>query len=176
MDTPAPPGPPAITPALAEFLESGLIMYVGTRSAALEPSSVGAAGLRVDDATTVTVFVADACSQGALADLANNGQISIELVKVTDARAVQIKGVLLDRRAASDEERAFQESYRARLLPELTLVGMPRSTVARLVLTPSQALRVSVQALFVQTPGPGAGRPLEPDAASLLGSKRERRS
>lgn len=169
MDRPTPSPPAAISPALAEFLESGLIMHVGTRSAGLKPSSVGAAGLRVEAPTVVTVFLPEAVSPGALADLADNGQMTIELVKVTDARAVQIKGTLLDRRLATAEDLVFQESYRARLTPELAQVGMPRSTVARLILSPSHALRLKVQALFLQTPGPNAGRPLEGDAASLLG-------
>jgi hypothetical protein len=173
METPPSPpaasaGPANITPALAEVLESGLIMYVASRSAGNKPSSVGAAGLRVETPTLVTVFLAEAVIGAVMPDLLDNGQLSVELVKVTDARAIQIKGQLLDHGPATAADQAFQETYRARLLPELTQVGMPRSTVARLVLTPSRALRLSVTALFLQTPGPGAGRPLEAGAGSLL--------
>jgi hypothetical protein len=170
METPSPPSPPAatITPALAEFLESGLIISLGTRSAGLQPASVGAAGLRVETPTTVTVFLAEAVIMAALDNLQDNGQMSIELVKVTDARAVQIKGKLVSMAPATAADEAFQEAYRARLMPELSQVGMPRSTIARLVFTPSRALRMNVDALFLQTPGPHAGRPLEADGASIL--------
>jgi hypothetical protein len=168
-DQPTAAAPPvSITPALAEFLESGLIMYIATRSATMKPSNVGAAGLRVEGPTTITVFLPDAVSATALGDLADNRQISVELVKVTDARAVQIKGELLEISAASDADQVFQEDYRARLMPELAQVGMPRSTVSRLVFWPARALRVAVKALFLQTPGAQAGRPLEAGAASLL--------
>jgi hypothetical protein len=160
--------PATITPALAEFLESGLIMSIGARSATLKPASVGAAGLRVDAPGIVTVFVAEAVIGGVLPDLNDNGQMSVELVKVTDARAVQIKGTLLQNTPATAADEAFQETYRARLMPELAQVGMPRSTVARLAFTPSRALRMAVSALFLQTPGPNAGRPLEADGASIL--------
>jgi hypothetical protein len=166
--------PASISPALAEFLESGLIMYLCTRSAALKPGSVGAAGLRVDSPTVVTVFLPEAFAPSVMDNLHDNGQMSVELVKVTDARAVQIKGTLLTDTPASPADVVFQEEYRARLSPELALVGMPRSTVARLVFTPSRALRMSVEALFLQTPGAAAGRPLEADAASILRPARDR--
>jgi hypothetical protein len=49
-----------ITPDLATFLQTGLIMFLGTRSADLTPTSVIASGLRVDGPHRITVFVAEA--------------------------------------------------------------------------------------------------------------------
>jgi hypothetical protein len=163
-----------ITPALAEFLESGLIMYLATRTATLKPNSVMCAGLRVEAPTTVTLFLPEHASPGALADLADNGEMALTLVKVTDARAVQLKGTLSAVAPASAGDHAFQESYRARLAPEMAQAGLPLSVTARFVFQPCRALTMHVRDLFLQTPGPGAGRRLEPGAQSLLRPKEAR--
>ena len=102
-----PPGKPArrpadatITPDLAEFLHSGLIMFLATRSADLAPSSVIASGLRVDGPQRVTVFVALAVGAPApvFGNLADNGEMAVTLSNVLDHRSIQIKGRAAGRR------------------------------------------------------------------------------
>ncbi|MGE0042337.1 MAG: hypothetical protein AB7V01_14230, partial [Vicinamibacterales bacterium] len=69
-----------IAPGLAQFLEEGLSIHVGTRNDRLEPNGVRAAAVRVDPAGThVEVYVAEAAAARVLRDLEANGQIAISL-------------------------------------------------------------------------------------------------
>ena len=162
------PAESTITPQLAEFLHSGLIMYLATRSADLSPASVMAAGLRVDGPERVTVFVAEAVGAPVFGNLLDNSEMAVTLANVIDHRSIQIKGRRLADAPASPADRAFQAQYMDRLRPELMLVGVPRSTAARIVWWPSRAIQMHVRDLFLQTPGANAGRRLEAGGASLL--------
>jgi hypothetical protein len=167
-----PPVAPAdaahITPQLADFLHSGLIMYVATRSRDLNPASVMAAGLRVETPQRLTVFVAEAMGAPVFPNLADNGEMAVTLSNVVDHRSIQIKGRQLSQTAASEADRDFQARYMERLRPEMTLIGVPLSIAERIVWWPSRAIEMEVREMFVQTPGANAGRPLETGAGSLL--------
>jgi hypothetical protein len=167
---PVAPADATINPELAEFLHSGLIMFLATRSADLSPSSVMAAGLRVDGPQRVTVFVALSVGTPApvFGNLADNGEMAVTLSNVLDHRSIQLKGRRLADGPASEVDRAFQAQYMERLRPALMLVGMPRSMAARLVWWPSRAIQMDVRDLFLQTPGMNAGRRLEAGGGSLL--------
>ena len=162
----------SITPQLAEFLHSGLIMYLATRSADLTPVSVIASGLRVDGPQRVTVFVSEAVGAAVFPNLADNGQMAVTMSNVVDHRSIQIKGRLVAIGPASEADRAFQAQYMERLRPELMLIGVPRSIAARIAWWPSRAIQMQVCEMFVQTPGANAGRPLETGAGSLLRARR----
>src|SRR6185436_18741025 len=92
-------------------------------------------------------------------------QMAVELVRSSDHRALQIKGTWLGERRTSDDDRAFLIRYHNALLQEMGLVGVPRSKWDRLSWWPAVALRMEVRDVFVQTPGPGAGRRCEPAGA-----------
>ena len=101
--------------------------------------------------------------------------MAVTLVRPTDHRALQIKGIWLGERRTSDDDRAFLTRYRDEMLQEMGLVGVPRSRWRRLAWWPSVALRMEVRDVFVQTPGPSAGRRCEPGApASGQRSGRDR--
>jgi Pyridoxamine 5'-phosphate oxidase len=158
----------SITPQLADFLHSGLIMFLATRSADLTPTSVLAAGLRVDGPQRVTVFVSEALGGAVFPNLANNGEMAVTMSNVIDHRSIQLKGRLVAIGPASEADRAFQAQYMERLRPEMMQIGVPRSIAARIVWWPSRAIQMDVREMFVQTPGANAGRPLEAGAGSLL--------
>lgn len=145
--------------ALFTLLDAGVIMYVGTRSADLEPESVIGFGLRAErGASEVTVFIAAPLSGAALAHLRDNGQIAISLTDPTTNRAMQLKGGWIGERRTTDDDRAFLERYREQLTRQLAIVGVPRSVTRRFTWWPAVALRVQVTQVFDQTPGPAAGR------------------
>jgi hypothetical protein len=158
----------SISPQLAEFLHSGLIMFLATRSADLTPTSVIAAGLRVDTPRRVTVFVTEAMAAPVLPNLAHNGEMAVTMSNVLDHRSIQLKGRLVAVGPASEVDRAFQAQYMERFRPAMTMFGVPRSIAARLAWWPSRAVQMDVREMFVQTPGANAGRPLEVGAGSLL--------
>jgi hypothetical protein len=149
---------PSLPSALYDLLDAGVIVYVGTRSAALEPDAVMGFGMHAPGGSTeITVFIAAAFASAALADLRDNGQIAITIADPTTNRAMQLKGSWIGERRVTDGDRAFLQRYREQLTCQLALVGVPRSVSRRLVWWPVVALQVQVTEVFDQTPGPGAG-------------------
>lgn len=141
-------------------------MYLATRNAAMEPLSTLAFGLqRAADDHELTVFVPAVLSPPIVANLRDNGQMAVELVRPSDHRAAQIKGIWLGERRTTEDDRACLTRYHDTLLQEMGLVGVPRSKWDRLAWWPAVALRMEVRDVFAQTPGPGAGRRCEPGAA-----------
>src|SRR5678816_226857 len=105
-----------------------------------------------------TVFLSAALSGNALADLRDNGQMALTVICPVDNRAIQIKGLWLGERRTGDDDRAFLSRYREALTDALGLVGVPRSVWHRISWWPAVALRMEVREVYVQTPGPSAGR------------------
>src|SRR5262249_40112802 len=130
------------------------------------PLAVFAFGLQAGaDDREVTVFVPAALSPMILANLRDNGQMAVTLVRPSDHRSLQIKGVWLGERRTTDDDRAFLTRYRDGMLQEMGLGGVPRSVWNRIAWWPAVALRMEVRDTFVQTPGPSAGRRCERAAA-----------
>jgi hypothetical protein len=166
LSSPASPGPlSALPPELHELLDGPSITYLATRNAKLEPLSALAFGLQAaHDGHELTVFLPAAVSPPTMANLRDNGQLTVSLVRPSDHRALQIKGVWLGERRTTDDDRAFLLRYRDKMLGEMSTVGVPRSIWARLSWWPAIALRMEVRDTFVGTPGPSAGRRCEPAA------------
>lgn len=161
-----PAGPlAALPPTLASLLDGPSIMSLATRNAALEPLSGMAFGLQASlDSSEVTVFLPAVLAADTLANLRDNGQMALTLVRPSDHGSIQLKGTWVGERRTDEKDRAFLERYRDALEEELNVVGVPRSIWNRLVWWPCVALRMQLRDVFVQTPGPGAGRRLEPSA------------
>jgi hypothetical protein len=155
-----------LPPELFGLLEGPSILYLATRDAALQPSSVFAAGLEAAaDGRELTVFLPAVVAAPTLANLRDNGQMALAVGRPTDHRTMQIKGTWLGERRTDDADRARVERQHEALTQELGLVGVPRSIWRRMAWWPSLALRMEVREVFVQTPGPKAGERCQPPAA-----------
>jgi hypothetical protein len=151
-----------IPPELAAFLQEGLGMHVGTRNAALEPNGVRALAIRVDpDGDHLTVFVPSIAAARVLPDLQSNQQITVSFGRPIDERACQVKGVFVDARDAREEEREIVSAQWIGYKRSLEQIGIPRAAMREWVTWPAVALRFRATAVFEQTPGPGAGKPLQ---------------
>jgi hypothetical protein len=152
----------ALSPDLYALLDGPSIMDVATRNAALEPTSTIAFGLQHSaDGREITLFLPVALSPPILANLRDNGQMTVSLHRPSDHRGIQIKGTWLGERRTSEDDRAFLARYRDAMVQEMRSVGVPRSAWSRLAWWPTLALRMEVREVFVQTPGPSAGRRAE---------------
>lgn len=152
-----------ISDDLAAFLESGVSVLVGTRDDQLVPESSRAFGARVGaGGAELTVFLPEAFSARGLSNLRANGRIAVCFSRPSDNRAIQLKGRVLDIREAGEVDRPCVERYRRLWSETLGWVGIPPRILARVAHWPCQAVRFRVEAVFVQTPGPGAGAPLGP--------------
>jgi hypothetical protein len=146
---------------LAAFLEEGLSIYVATRNAQLEPNGARGSAVKVDqDGTHIVVFVPSVSAGTVLHDLRSNGQIAVVVTRPPDDRGCQAKGVFVEAREAADDERAFVIAQWERFRDRLEMVGLPRVATDGWVAWPAAAIRFRVNALFDQTPGPGAGAPI----------------
>jgi len=159
-----------IDPELAAFLQSGLSLVVGTRDAGLVPEVSRAVGLRVEaGGAEATVFLPVGTCAQTRANLEANGRIAVTGSRPADHRTVQLKGAVVAIREADERDRADIERYRLDLTGVLGFVGVPPRLTARIQAWPCHAVRFRVEALFQQTPGPGAG-------AALAGRSAERPS
>lgn len=156
-----------ITPELAEFIESGVSVLVGTRDARMRPDCVRAAGVRADPRTgTLTVFLPNVTSERARANLADNGRIAVTLTRAIDHRSLQIKGGVFEVRAAIEEERLAILHYLELLSIDWGYVGVPRKSTQAMNHWPAFTVSLRAEALFEQTPGPDAGKRLTAEEAA----------
>jgi hypothetical protein len=146
---------------LAAFLQEGVGIHIGTRNAALQPNGARAIAVTVDeDGTHLVVYVARVAAARLLPDLEDNGQAAIGFGRPIDDRACQVKGIVTGVRDATDEERELVLAQWGGFLSSLEKIGIPREATRTWVTWPAVAIRVRVNALFNQTPGPDAGAPL----------------
>jgi hypothetical protein len=154
-----PPAP--LCDEVVELLGSGVVLTVGTRDAQLVPECVQAMGSRMTrDRRTVTVFVPRALLGATLANLEDNGQVAVNIVRPSDDKTIQLKGVYQGSREANEKDRALLELQRGGMIEQLSLVGLPRAVGRRLAWWPALAIDIAVSDVYVGTPGPGAGQRL----------------
>jgi hypothetical protein len=91
--------------------------------------------------------------------VADNGRLAVYFCSI-DHRSFQFKGRVSAARQARPAERADLERYRASLAQHWGSIGVPPRLTHRMVVWPAHALTMQVESVFVQTPGPGAGKPL----------------
>jgi hypothetical protein len=147
-----------IDPAIAAFIQEGLPTHIATRNALLEPSGARVTAVTVDDDLEhVTVYVPTVAATPLLDDLRANGQVAVVLARPIDERSCQVKGVFVDSWTPSAEEESVVGRQWEQCVRALEAIGYPRATLAGWLMTPCVAVRFRAEALFSQTPGPGAG-------------------
>ena len=152
-----------IDPELAAFLEGGVAIHVGSRNARLEPNGARAAAVRVDaDGVHLSVYMAAVAAERVLPDLRANGAAAVAFARPVDDRACQVKGDLVDERAATPDERGLVENQWRRFLASMAAIGIPQAVTQGWAIWPAVVLRLRASAVFEQTPGPGTGGLFEP--------------
>jgi len=146
---------------LQQFLESGVSVLAGTRDRILVPEAIRGFGLRVEaQGRELAVFVPRVWGARTLANLRDNGRIAVAAARPADHRSVQVKGALVEVRDGDATDRAAIERYRELLVRDFGAIGYPPRVLHRLNVWPCDVVRLRVEALFEQTPGPRAGEPL----------------
>lgn len=147
---------------LAAFLRDGLGIHIGTRDEQLRPNGARALAVKVDDdGRHLTVYVPKAGAARVLRDLESNGQAAVNLGRPTDDRACQVKGIFQGARPARPAEKPHVLEQWSRYLDNLERIGIPRESTSNWTTWPAVAVRIKVNAVFEQTPGPQAGTPLK---------------
>lgn len=150
-----------IGPELATFLQSGISILFGTRDERLCTDCGRAMGARVEKGgAELTVFLPNATAGRSLANLRQHPQLAVCFCRVIDHHSIQLKGQAVAIRAATAKDRATIDRYRAALAESWAFIGVPAAFTRRMRHWPCHAVRMRVESIFIQTPGPGAGGPL----------------
>src|SRR5688572_24780529 len=150
-----------LTPDLVSFLEGPNSMMVASRDAALVPAIARAVALFcAPDGQHVTVVLPDAPAARVLAQLAgttDGGRVALVTELSATHRTIQLKGQVVAMSPTSEAERAAVEAKLEAWFGQLEQIGLPRKLTERLTRWPSTSVRVRVEQVFEQSPGPGAG-------------------
>jgi hypothetical protein len=146
----------------ATLLESGTCsLMVATASAHGVPHLTRAWGARVLPGGTDLRVLVPSDDSATLENLDATGAVAVTGADVPTFRSVQCKGHALAVEAATAGDRARFSRYRAELARSISEVdGHPVDLVTRLAPAEVVAVTARVEAMFDQTPGPGAGAPL----------------
>ena len=150
-----------IPPDLRALVDSGASLLVATRDAELFPEAVRAMGVRLlEEGREVEVCVPHATGARTAANARTTGRVAVCFSRVRDHKTFQVKGRCVEVRDATEADRPWIERWRAGFTDNLAFVGMAPRVTLRIAFWPAHVLRVRVDAVFIQTPGPGAGEPL----------------
>lgn len=147
-----------MSPELAELLQSGVSILVGTCNHERRPEAARGLGARVSaDGRVVTVLLNGALAARIRDDLADGGRIAVAFSRIYDHHSIQLKGRAVAVREGDANDQAIQQRYLVAFAEQLSIAGMPRSVVHQIRLAPCLAVDMVVDAIFDQTPGPRAG-------------------
>jgi hypothetical protein len=147
---------------IVEVLHGPAVMYAGTRNERLYPAQTYVIGAVVHpDQETITFFVPESRSERILSDLKSNSRVALAVGLLTH-EAYQLKGVYISSRPTDAKDRAVQEIYRSKLLSAMIQAGYPEQVMKLFVLgfayQPGVAITFRAEEIFLQTPGPEAGK------------------
>ena len=150
-----------ISPEFAAFLEGGQAVVVATRDASLSPSATRAGGVRVSSDTEVAVFLPKPTSERALRDLRDNGHLAVTVSSPVTLRTFQIKGRMSEIAEATAEDVLWIEEQLRLFWGNVSAFRIGRAQVRNLWMFDCWRVRMRMESLFLQTPGPRAGSRLE---------------
>lgn len=152
----------------ADFLTHHVSILVGSCSADCVPSVARAYGCRVTpDRRSITVFLSVAQAQQVLRDLRAGGGIAVVFSRPRTHETVQLKGVRVQIAPLADDDRETMRAYGRSFGEEVGAVGFGapfQNAIMSGVEDEAVAVSFTPTAAFEQTPGPTAGRPLNPAA------------
>jgi hypothetical protein len=147
-----------LNPEVAAFVEGGQDIRVATCNARLEPYGCRVlAAVVAPDHTHLTAFLPEPAAAPILENLAANPQAAFCFGRPTDDVTCQLKGRFVAARPATDAERTVIEAQQALLGQQMAMIAIPEVAFAGWPSWPAVAITIRVEAVFDQTPGPGAG-------------------
>lgn len=145
---------------LADFIESPVMIIIGTRNADNVPEIARGVGVEVDRATgTISLLMSAWQWPETAANLASGAPIAITLARPSDYVSYQLKGIVTAARPGAGDDEARAGRYIASITSVLGGLGLD-TMLAEPWQTDRELLRISVAPgqVFLQTPGAQAGR------------------
>ncbi|HET7291855.1 MAG TPA: hypothetical protein VFM88_05475 [Vicinamibacteria bacterium] len=157
----------AIPGVILRFLERASIAYAATRDRHLTPHFHWVCGwIREPEPQFLTFFVAEPFTERLLRNVAECPRLALTIEHIGPHETYQFKGDFAGTRATGAAERAAFEACRERFVRDVQQIDTRHNFASRTLELylgqPSLAVRIAVQEVFLQTPGPGAGRRLAP--------------
>lgn len=156
-----------IPTTLAAFLDRASVAVGATRDAANTPQGRMLAGWAIEsDRETMVAVVGRGFTRGLVEALLDNGQMAVTAEVIGPHETYQFKGDYIDSRELTTADLDLSERCRQRFVegventfPGAFTVQQRRSYLA----APALTVRFRVRTVFVQTPGPSAGRRVFPE-------------
>jgi hypothetical protein len=147
---------------LADFMASPVMIILGTRDGSLAPEIARAVGAVVRrEVGRIDLMVSEWQWPKTVANVRANGQLAVTFARPSDYVSYQVKGQAMAVTATA-EHVALARHYMDNMASTLGALGLERRSVAPwLVDRDLVTLKLSVQEIFVQTPGAKAGQLIE---------------
>lgn len=147
---------------LVDFMNSPVIIELGTRDNKLNPAFNRSVGAMVsEDRETMTVFIYEPFADVMLKNLNENGRVALIAGVFPSHETYQFKGAFVASRKTENKDFEMQENYRNKILDHYMPLGFPENFFRNLPYKPGIAVTFHVEDIFVQTPGPGAGEKID---------------
>jgi hypothetical protein len=142
---------------LAEFLTTGVAMLGASADENCVPTAFRVWGASIEATGNVRALVS--CEgHGTVANLRAGSRLSLVFTDIVTFRSVQVKGTLPSAAEPADEhDVATMRRYHEAFVRALAVVGHPRALADTLRPLSVAKVSVAIDAIFDQTPGPGAG-------------------
>ena len=163
------PAGTSIPPEMLALMVKGVSVIVSASGLDLRPSLMRAMGSAVaPDANAITVYLSRSQSVQLLQDIASTGRLAVVFSQPHSHRSLQLKGTVVQIRAADASDQPTLDRYLASMEQELGLIGYPPAFARAMfacALDDLVAVRFTPVQAFDQTPGPHAGQAVVPAAA-----------
>ena len=153
---------------MVRFLHRASVAVASTRDDTLAPHIHFLSGWRVDDDQNVVCLIPAAFSDGLVERLERHGALALTAEVIGPHECYQFKGRYVDSRPATASDRPVFEACRQRFVDAVKgHFGnrFPDEALRARFHEPAIAVRVAVDEIYVQTPGPAAGQRLFPPEA-----------
>jgi predicted pyridoxine 5'-phosphate oxidase superfamily flavin-nucleotide-binding protein len=153
-----------LTQELLDLATAGPVVIVGSGDASGVPEVSRAWGVHLlADVDEIVVCVPSTSGRRVVANLESTGRVAVTITGPQTYRSFQVKGRVLSIGMASREDLERVAAHQRAFVEAVAAVGMSRELVPGLYADADPdrqdltAVRITVEALFDQTPGPGAG-------------------
>lgn len=157
--------PVALDDSQSAFINGPVSISVASRDSNLVPSLARAYGCRLNGGRReVTIFLPIARSTTVVGDLRAGAPVSVVFSRPSTHRTLQLKAPRAQVAPLAMGDREILLSYAECFGGEIRSLGYPETFVRAMVAPAAEdavAVTFSPEAVFEQTPGPGAGRRLD---------------
>lgn len=153
-----------LTPELEAFCQSGLSVIVAAGGPGLSPVGCLGCGCRILPDGRMRLLLPWSGNEELAAVAQRGGRIAATFSQPVTHRSIQVKGSRAAVATPTDEDRQAAVGQREGLRVQLIEVGYPQAFAAaycRVDPADVVAIDLTLDAAFVQTPGPGAGAELK---------------